>query len=242
GQYRLVKKIDGEVLRLQKPWDVTPDQSSFMAVKYVYLDNLLVENETFATGGIGFYGNVVGNVVAGQRDELSPFMPAGSCNWGTADNPQNTEIGLFNECRDWVSLEPSFCWLGNIFADRDGEYTQEAYTSFGNEIRNNTFMGGGSYYSGWPDLAAPTWMGAVSLQDRWIRAPGNGGWLPLDDPRPGPPQIVYNLVCGNRIVEPGTGTGISISPRVAWSGLIRNRIEGAKKPILDMGVDTLIIP
>lgn len=68
GQYRLVADYDGRNVRLDRPWDVMPDESSPITITMMQRQYLFIGNDFEDVGiGLQYYGTSIDHVAAGNR-------------------------------------------------------------------------------------------------------------------------------------------------------------------------------
>lgn len=68
GQFAQVERIDGDVVRLDRPWKVHPDENSIVTVTMLQQNYLFVDNEfTDASIALQYYGTSVNHVASGNR-------------------------------------------------------------------------------------------------------------------------------------------------------------------------------
>jgi len=67
GQYRRVVKNTTDTLTISPPWDVVPDESSYLMVNGFFAETLWIDNtEEHTANWTGWWGNAVGNVMDGH--------------------------------------------------------------------------------------------------------------------------------------------------------------------------------
>lgn len=73
GQYRRVKKVEGNKIYIDKDWDVIPDETTVFSYSYPTWHNLWINNNQELSGGHSqfFYGSAMDNVIAGHQMLLS---------------------------------------------------------------------------------------------------------------------------------------------------------------------------
>jgi hypothetical protein len=227
GQFRVIKDNTENRITLEEPWRIVPDQTSWVAVRQFFYQNLLVNDYCRDTlGGVDFYGGALDNVVesfTGLRSR-GVWLFAANC----ADEKERMVYGpaAFNYVNHCQLLDATG---GVIFEDnRRLDMIQPMPLIFGNIVTSNRFVRCG-----------------VSSTDRVLQSKTNASWLKPDDPqRQGlPPAVSFNAFGGNSFEPRPQEPSLRFDP---WSFAtlfwLNSQVAGGPAAVEDKGQGAFEFP
>ena len=223
GQFRIVRDNDEHQVWLTEPWRVEPDETSWVSVRPMFFENLLIsDNCRDAVGGIDFYGAALNNVVAGYSAQRSRGV------WFYGDNSGDVKTRLlygpvaFNQVQDCTFLEDAAVAFESC---RQLNTLQPVPLVFGNQVYSCRFLRSG-----------------VTSEDQLLD-PGSpkGLHVPAGDPRREglPPSLAYNTLGGNTFDERTGRPSFQFVPEMFGTVLWSNNFGKSPTPATELGQGTV---
>lgn len=237
GQYRWIASNDSSSLTLTRPWNVTPDSTSYVAIGECFAENLLLDNADLnGDAAVQFWGSCIGNVLAGHISRNAQ----GLWLW-TYENADSYFPCAFNEVTNCRFLDRGAIWLT---VDREAPATAPGPLVFGNLFTINQVVDfrerpGNQYWPYWHDPAyAPDTYAAVVLSDRTAAHPAHS--TGTASARTGTdPGIAYNVFDGDQILR--GAVAVRLSAGTYGNVFRRTRIDGVGQVMEDRGTGNLVV-
>ncbi|MCX7006675.1 MAG: glycosyl hydrolase family 28-related protein [Kiritimatiellaeota bacterium] len=247
GQYRFIKKLDGDMLTLDRPWDVLPGPGAEFVVSTSSIENLILNNsDRDGDAGMQFWGGCIANVISGHISE-------------------DTE-GIILEAADQrdkpgALADTQQCWFNDIRLCRfergarlqiwpmrrpDAAFDDAGPQVFGNTVRE--CMWGDAprlpHQNQWsafweqkhfhPDPATPLENHIairLAVKGGWVGDPDDAKWDTLT------PAATANIIERN-FVDAGWPVGI-YETRSCRGNIITNNLLAAKQPLVRAAANKL---
>ncbi|MBD2847011.1 carbohydrate-binding protein [Paenibacillus sp. IB182496] len=141
GQMRQIVTHTADVITLDAPFTVEPDETSVLSITAINFDNLFVENTFYRTGALNLYGEGVNMVIDGNTFRQSQGIFA----WARlvyGGNQQQWYTDIKNNVladgnySHWYGVEDNHSGPSTIKVTTQGNYT----LTIGAMVRNNTLM------------------------------------------------------------------------------------------------------
>lgn len=224
GQFRVIKDNTENRITLEQPWRIVPDQTSWVAVRQFFYQNLLVNDYCRDTlGGVDFYGGALDNVVVAFTGLRSRGVWLYAANVG--DEKQRMVYGpaAFNYVNNCQLLEAK----GGVLLEtaRRIDMIQPMPLVFGNVVTSNRFVRCGV--------------------DAWDRVIDKSSWLKPDDPRRQdlPPAFAFNAFGGNNFDPRPEAPSLKFDPwnfgTLFW---LNSKVAGGPAPVEDKGRGSFEFP
>jgi len=220
GQYRRVVENTADRVRVEPPWNVIPDETTYFAILPLTYRNLYLNNGVFdCDGRCDFaYGSLVESVVQGHRSRHSEGFSAWSWINQREDGSVEYCVTAFNQFNwNWIWDDG---WI-RLIGTKSDEYPGPG-SVFGNVLRWNQVynfrnFAMNQYWALWDNA------GFRPDQDAGIRVAGS-----------------YNIVEGNQVWK--GPVGLAVDGPGESNVLRNNRLDQVDTPVLDQGRDTLVFP
>ena len=223
GQYRHVKAVEGNRLILDRPWDVTPDETTFFNLVIGTEHNIWVQNNAMFGNGASLFLWMVGieNIIAGHQILLSAGISLYSRHLIRDEEGNIIQRGMLAYNRV-VGCEVRLSGTG-IYLWSNGHWsTQRKYEAEYENIIGNSFSG---------NICTGASEGCYEKNQP--------GWDPVNPISGIQLTGSYNLVQKNTIA--GYTNGIHVRENAVGTVLVNNRFVGIPTPVLNQGWYTKII-
>lgn len=238
GQYRFVADNTTDRLTLADPWDVVPDQTSYVAVGEFFVENLLIDNADLnGDAAVQYWGCCIGNVLAGHISRNCQGL------WLWTYEDENTYgLAAFNEVTNCRFIDRGAIWLT---AERRPA-AAPGPLCFGNLFTANQIVDfrerpGNQYWPYWqqPNYTPDDWAAVVLSSNTPADAAHGTGVGPGESPPASTVGVAYNVFDGCQILR--GPVAVRLSAGTAHNVFHRLRIDAVSRAFADAGEKNLVV-